>query len=1577
MNTTPTMNRKHMQMQRSPGLKPRLMALAIAAALSASGPVFALPSGGQVVAGAATFVREGNALRVANTPGAIINWASFSVGALESVRFDQQSALSAVLNRVTGSEASALYGQLTSNGRVWLINPNGILFGAGARIDLPSFVASTLDVSNADFAAGRMNLTAGANAGGIRNEGAIQTTGNLYLVAPDIENSGVIHASTGEVLLAAGREVRLVDGAHPDIQVVVSAPTDRAVNLGTIAGRSVGLMGALIEQRGTVQATAVEVDDHGRIVFRGGQTTLAAGSTTTASGATGGSVSIDSTGDTLVEGDIAASGTAGKGGRIEVLGNRVAVFGEASLAATGATGGGTILVGGDYQGRNPDIHNSTITFVGANATLDASATTEGDGGTIIAWGNDTTRAFGSFKATGGSASGNGGFVETSAHHLDVAGIRVDTSAAHGATGSWLLDPDYITVSSYGGVAALTDVDQFSDPGGTVTIAPSTIDAASSNVTLQALYDIVFSDAVSIAASGVGLTALAGGTIIVNAPVSTNGGVIFLSAGDVAAFDAGSTATPGPVVVNAALSGSLVSLVGSSIGVNQSITATSDVLLTATTGSITQSANGGITGVHLNVNSHDTIDLTLASNSVAYVTGSVSYGGQSFLLWNHAPSLTVGPVTVASGNIEIKSFGGPLTQTGNVIVSGAGNINIEADGNIVMNSGTMTKTPSGDIEYNSIGSTGSITLAKVESTAGHVDVFAYGGIADGNGSATNVVANSATLVSDIGSGSAGVPAIDADVSIGNMFEAYVSGTYGSVDIRSPGGLNIGTIESYGTESDIMVKVAGALAVAPGGYIYGNGHTCLQSTSSYLHIGDGAYVYGDLITLEAALNVVIQGGQVWADTDVEITAGLDIVIQGTSGNEAIVAGENEVFLTATSGVITLESYSGYGGAAIVAAEALDTIYVNAPGQTTVAYVIDGVEGGSAASSLVTTSSFNPGTGFFISCACYGGAAVIGSNMFVNFGAPPVYTVDTFLLAGLASHVFGETPTAEFGYSLSPSPGGDTIGGSAVFTAVDALTPAGTFTVQYVGGLTSSLGGVFNPGAGVLYTVEPAVVDLIVSLTGTVSKVYDGNTTAVLDPSNFLLTGLRNGDAIVVTQTVGHYATKNVGSGIQVVATLAPEHFAPQGSTLLSNYILPSQASGVVGTITRLDTATWIGGVSNNWLDPANWANGALPDSGDNVGAVSIPPGATVVFNGLESGLPLTIEGISGAGTLSMAGGHLITPLIATGGYVQTGGIVEVGLMDIGQSFLKGPDSGSLIADLIKIHQASGDLVFYNDHPVILGLVKADAGNILIDAVGGIHGKDHVTASGDVKFVAHSPLLMDGDITAGGDIQLTAGGTEGSGDLLTLNGSLTSTGDGSINLTAADGITQNADITTHGGTVTSEVLGGNLVMAAGTATTTYGGPINYAASGGLQLGTLDALANGNLNVAAGGSITSAPGHVGPNLAGGIATLHAGGDAILSSNVFAIGGSVGGALSISNNGTVISNLGGDPSLAPGNGTQEQIEQAEHDVIEGSNVGSTKPDDLTGKDDDEDEDKDKTEGQGQGSQAANAAGKKKVGYCN
>ena len=359
---------------------------------------FASPYGAQVVNGNVSINTQGNNLTVTNSPNSIINWQGFSIAANEAVRFIQQSSQSSVLNRVISQNPSAILGALQSNGRVFLINPNGILFGQGAQVNVNGLVASTLNISNQDFLAGKYNFTAGINPGSIQNQGTITTPsgGKVYLIAPDIENSGIINTPKGDIILAAGHSVQLIDSLDPDIAVVVSAPGDKAVNLGQIMAQSgkIGIYGGLIQQKGIVSADSAVVGENGKIFFKAAKDiTLDQGSSTSAQG--GGTIKIlggMDNGTVTVNGTLDASApNGGDGGFIETSAARVHVGDSAAITAVAPYGKiGTWLIdptnytiaptGGDITGTllGAQLGSANVTIQTSNAGAQAGDITVGD-----------------------------------------------------------------------------------------------------------------------------------------------------------------------------------------------------------------------------------------------------------------------------------------------------------------------------------------------------------------------------------------------------------------------------------------------------------------------------------------------------------------------------------------------------------------------------------------------------------------------------------------------------------------------------------------------------------------------------------------------------------------------------------------------------------------------------------------------------------------------------------------------------------------------------------------------------------------------------------------------------------------------------------------------------------------------------------------------------------------------------------------------------------------------------------------------------------------------------------------------
>ncbi|MEO8279544.1 MAG: filamentous hemagglutinin N-terminal domain-containing protein, partial [Ideonella sp.] len=485
--------------QRHFALRPLALALAAASMLSLPGiavsparaQAAALPSGLNVVAGQASAVVNGQQMTVTNSANSILNWQSFSIGSNNGVYFAQPNSASKVLNRVVGNDPSAILGSLGSNGQVWLLNPNGVLFGQGARVDVGGLVTSTLRLNDLDWLSGRYNFTAADSdpAAGVVNQGELRSSmgGRIALLGGNVRNEGLINAPDGQVMLAAGRSIELIDTGTPNLRLRVTAPDGEAMNLGTLAapGGRIDVHAAMVNQQGIVRADGFGTNAAGEVVLQASnKLDLRAGSVTSASGAIGGKVTLDAgNGTAMLEGDVLATGTAGAGGQIKVLGSQVGVVGAARLDVSGRSGG-EVLVGGGERGQDASVTNSRAVFVGEDASITADAQGQGNGGRIILWSDEATRAYGSFSARGGAAGGDGGFIETSGGWIDIRPARLDASAAAGLAGTWLLDPWDITISDSFTGDNLVNVSAPNPVTFTATGSPSQIRTASINTALN-------------------------------------------------------------------------------------------------------------------------------------------------------------------------------------------------------------------------------------------------------------------------------------------------------------------------------------------------------------------------------------------------------------------------------------------------------------------------------------------------------------------------------------------------------------------------------------------------------------------------------------------------------------------------------------------------------------------------------------------------------------------------------------------------------------------------------------------------------------------------------------------------------------------------------------------------------------------------------------------------------------------------------------------------------------------------------------------------------------------------------------
>lgn len=406
--------------------------------------VYANPVLDNVAAGQVRVTQSPNTTVVnQSSQQAIINWNSFNIAAGEKTQFVQPNASSVALNRINASQgASQIYGSLSANGRIILVNGAGIHFGPGSMVNVAGLIASTSDISNANFLSGNYIFDAPSPyAGSIINEGQIIAAnhGLVALLGHNVQNNGLIQAELGNIILASGNKFTLDFYGDQLINFTVAEGTagGSVTNKGSLladggkilvsAKSAAGVLDSVINMDGVAQAHSVG-EQNGVIILSGGEQ-----------------------GAVQVSGKLDASGGTGtSGGTIKVLGNTIHLTSTAYLNTSGDLGGGTILVGGNLHGAGPE-QNASTTIVDAGAIMNANSLTAGNGGTVIAWSNVATYFNGSVTATGGSLSGDGGFVETSGHYLNISDANINLLAAHGKTGIWLLDPENVIIQDNAGV----------------------------------------------------------------------------------------------------------------------------------------------------------------------------------------------------------------------------------------------------------------------------------------------------------------------------------------------------------------------------------------------------------------------------------------------------------------------------------------------------------------------------------------------------------------------------------------------------------------------------------------------------------------------------------------------------------------------------------------------------------------------------------------------------------------------------------------------------------------------------------------------------------------------------------------------------------------------------------------------------------------------------------------------------------------------------------------------------------------------------------------------------------------------
>ena len=1418
--------------QRSKRVRPPLLWGAVAACFT--GSAYPLPTAPAVVSGQAALSIQGRTLTVSNSPGSIIQWGGFSIQADELVRFLQPSAASAVLNRVVGQDPSRILGQLQSNGRVYLLNPNGIAFGPGAQIDVAGLVASTLHLSDTDFLSGRLRFTEQGSAGPVTHQGRITTPagGQVFLVAPRVENSGLINTPGGDITLAAGRTVEIVDPTHPAVRIEVSTPENAVLNLGRLiaAGGRVSLAGSLLRMSGRVSADAAVIEN-GKITLRrtalptpeevagqvrlqaseslavepgarlsadgpvagvvelqsAGSLALQPASSVSASGAAGGRVSARAVAGSLIaEGLVEALGGDGPGGRIQLQGERVALSSTSRTDASGTRGGGTVLVGGGFQGADPATQHASRTAILPGAVIAADATRAGNGGQVVVWSDTFTRFRGAITARGAGV-GHGGSVEVSGKAvLDFAG-GVDVSAASGRAGSVLLDPANINLTTSAAntsgfnVPANDLVEAFTDDGtGTsnfnVNPGGSFAGIASgSRITLQATNNISVLSPFNVTTAtggntGVSVTLQANNAIAINAAVTTAGtgnitliadndgngvgaisrtsaGTLNTGAGGSVTLSAGSglnAAVSSPSVIVSNANGGVVTVTNANAGgaVSLGNVAASGLTVTTSNGAITQTGATNVSTGTAAFNAGTAGDITLDSRANDF--GTATFTSARHVTVADANALVLGASTL-TGNLTVSTANAAITQTGALIVPGTANFR---------------------------AGTGNVTLATATNNFNVVDLSAQG--------ASLRDANTVTLGNVATTGSLTLV------------------TAGALNQSAGGALAVGGVASLTAGAANNISLSNPLNNFTTVRIVSGNYAQLRDIDS-LEIGGGASSVTRTLTLNTGgtlgfTSAVTAGNLSVTTSNAGVTQSAPLTVAGTSN---FATGTGDILLGNASNNFGTVTVTSAGNATLVDANAItvgaSTLGGNLSVKATNSTLT--VAGNVSTASAGGAITFNAGTGTYAQNA----------NIDVAAGAGNL-TIEADLL----------TLSANSGNNALRTSGTLTLRPSTITRAMTVAGGGGGFALT-AGALDAFMLGVNTAGGAVVIGRPDSTAALTLraaynfgvgsKVTLAAGSIGDANTT---------------NRVITATELALYASSGNIGgpgnNAIDVVAANLNLSSANQSAFVTStgsvNFGFGSSNLGTgnltvsaVGDITQsTGTAILTGGTASFTSGGANRV--ALTSIGNDFGTVSLTAGSASLVDANKVNI----------GASSVAGNLAVT---------------TTGSLDF---------SGAVSASNLSVTTNGGALTQSAALAVATGTATLDAGSGSITLANPSNDFGTVAATGDAITLRDTNAVVLGPTRAASTLSVTAG------NAITQSGAIVTGGAAAFDTTAAAAlgnvvISSSGSLalgnSTVGGSATLTGTGGTVTLPAGTTLTVAG---DLALSAGSAVGLAGTLRVGS---------------------------------------------------------------------------------------------------------------------------------------
>ena len=1399
-----------------------------------------LPTGANVVAGQSQITTSGNQMTITQTTDkAIINWQGYSIDLNEIVKYIQPNANSISLNRVVGIDPSIILGQLIANGRVWIVNPNGIFFGKDAVINVSGILASTLNIKDSDFLSGKYEFTQDSNSAlsSIINKGKIIINDNGYaiLVAPLVSNEGLIVANLGKVIIAGTENFVVNFDGNNLINFTISKTSQTP---GTVLIPSSQITNIIREVVNTPQ-----IIEAGSIIEENGNTYL-----------------VGASGTVINTGTIKADGAEGKNaGTIILNSNQATVVARGSLISASGVGensnGGEIRILSDMS--------SGFTGVGYGATIQAK----------------------------GGQTGDGGFIEISGNKFQTWG-NIDVSAENGKSGTFLLDPTdiYIRDSAintqdyddtgnnfpdYGGMGlAFGTPDNDADLDGISNeIASGYLTSLSGTIVLQATNDIIIDQITvnpldwTIPGTTANLVFQAGRHIqFSNAgpfTINTNGGFIHLEADSphyLPSYDGIGTIDLGQVTLQTG--GGNVTLIAADFN----FPATASINAGSGNVYIARSVDGTPLGLGF-----AGAQLTDAELDIITTTGTVTIGqattagddGQG----TNAQTLTAGTITV--DDLTPANFQN-LVLVGSTIGDGANDTGVTVT--------SLTLYTSGSI------GTG---VDPLNINVGNLTVYT-----SGTGNVTIYEADAITLSSistfdgtiDITSGG---PMIATSVSTGNNNDIYLTTLAGDL---FAGSINAGTGNVYLEANNNILDDANDTTVVKGNYISliannggigtgGNGPIDIDLGSGTLTLTSaGAGAAGDIlvdetsgdlnlsrinITTDIVTQQIIEirntDGNIIIDTAYDV--GNDILSLATTnvaGRDIIFTGSGSITTDATVILNSSDEILGNPASGIdISAAAVELVAVNGIGSTNpIETAVSDLAANNTTSNDINITNTGPLTITMVGAT----NGVINSGGNVNITASSPLTVnspvtaagnitltasgsssmvtadDLTLNANVTSTVAGSTITLNAGDAIKQTSGSvSIIGGGTIIATADTEGDSGADGQN--AGFTQSAGTSFvSSGASAGPITISAYDNITINLLDAGSAdVNVTSTNGAIDSVNY------DGVADVIGGTINLIAaTGGIGTSSILEVT---------ASTALNADTTADNSDILIDSIGNLPVGLVNAGTGDVTLNATGYAITDANGGANNITATNL---ILIATNGIGSGDALETT---------------VTNLDAT----NTDNNIEI--TNTGALTLV-----DLTSDTYSVINTNGSVIIVASSPLT---VNSD-----------------VVAGGDITLTASGSALSGDDLTLNANVTST-----GTGTTITLNaGDDIIQNIGSVSITGGGTIIATADTEGDSGADTDDAVftqaigtsfvsnGGNITVSSyGNATIALldagGGDVSVTSTNGSildsDLGTVPAdydIKGHNVTLIAAGDIGSsvAGGEIDIQM-DGILTLTAGGSAYL----------------------------------------------------------------------------------------------------